>query len=123
MTAQINQVTRMPHGSMQTIAESGALAFSCQTRIRSTGASWTAFQSLVKARCGGAAVEIALAVGVLVFTFGGLAEIVRTTCVSDTMNGAARTFALLQDGAASLGHSKRRIPAGPSSALRFQDPR
>ena len=94
----------MPHGSIQTVAVSVALASSSRTRSRSSGASWTAFQRFVKARCGAVAVVTALTITVLVFAFGGLAEIVRTAYVDDTMaraaRAAARGVALMPDSAA-----------------------
>ncbi len=117
------QVTCIPRGSMQTVAESGALAFSCRTGIPSSGASWATFQKFVTARCGAVAIETALAVTLLVFPIGGLADPVRTAYVGDTKNRAIRAVALVPDGAASPGHSKRRTLAGPCSALRPQDTR
>ena len=59
----------------------------------------------MKARRGAVAVVTALAISVLVFAFSGLAEIVRTTYVDDTMNraarAAARAVALVPDSAAA----------------------
>lgn len=94
----------MPRGSMHTFADSGAPALSCRTRIRSLKATWAAFHRYVKARCGAVAIVTALAISALVFAFGGLAEIVRTTYVGDTMSraarAAARAVALVPDSAA-----------------------
>lgn len=95
----------MQHGSMQTIADLGPPALNCITRTRSFRALWAALQQFVTARRGAVAVVTALAVTVLVFTFSGLAEIVRTTYVGDTMNraarAAARAVALVPDTAAA----------------------
>lgn len=93
----------MPNGSMQTVAESVALASGSRTQSRPSGASWAAFQRFLEARCGAVAVVTALAIAVLIFAFGGLAEIVRTAYVDDTMNraarAAARAVALVPDSA------------------------
>ena len=95
----------MPRGSMQTVAESVAPAPSNRTLSRSSGTSRVAFWEFVKARRGAVAVVTALAISVLVFAFSGLAEIVRTTYVDDTMSraarAAARAVALVPDSAAA----------------------
>ena len=117
------QVTCIPRGSMQTIAESGALAFSCRTGIPWAGASWATFQKFVTARGSTEAVEAVLVVSMPVFPVGGLADPVRTAYVGDTKNRAVRAVALVPNGAASHGHSKRRMPAEPTSALRPQGTR
>ena len=83
----------MPCKPMQAVAESDAPASSKRTRSRSSGATWAAFHQFVKTRRAAVAVVTALAITVLVFAFGGLAEIVRTTYVGDTMNRAARAAA------------------------------
>lgn len=86
------------------------------SRIFSHG--WQAARDFRGACRGGAAVETAMTVSVLVLMFAGLMEIVRTAYVNDSMSraarAAARAVALVPDAEASTG----RIDSVACTAIR-----
>ena len=95
----------MPRGSSLTAVASVTPALRHRARIPSSGGLWAALWAFVTARCGVVAIETAMAMAVLIVTFGGLVEIVRTAHVGDTMDraarAAARAVALVPDAAAT----------------------